>query len=71
MQEIFATMKRLNLRKIGIAAGADSHAQAQENAFNKIRSEIFQNQKKDMPIFIQEPYGKPNRFDQKKILPTV
>ena len=37
-----------------------------KNIFNKIIEENFFNQKKDMPMKVQEAYRTPNRLDQKK-----
>jgi len=62
MQEIQDTMKRSNLRIIGIEESEDSQLRGLVNIFNKIIKEKFPNLKKEMPINIQET----NRLDQKR-----
>ena len=65
IQEIWNTMKRSNLRIIGIEEG-EVQLKSTENIFNKVIEENFPNLKKDMPMTIQEVYRTPNRLDQKK-----
>jgi chromosome segregation ATPase len=50
------TMRRPNLRMIGIEEKEDSQLKRPGNIFNKIIEENFPNLKKDMPINIQEAY---------------
>ena len=64
IQEICDTMKRPNLKIIGIEEG-EVHLKSSENIFNKIIKENFPNQNKEMPMKIQEAYRTPNRLDQK------
>lgn len=45
MQEIWDTMKRLNLRIIGIKEGEETQLKGQENIFSKIK-EYFSNLKR-------------------------
>lgn len=64
IQEICDTMKRLNLRIIGIEGSEDSQFNRPENMFNKIIEENFRNLKKEMDInILQEAYRTPNRLD--------
>lgn len=66
IQEIKDTMKRRNLRIIGIEEREDIRLQGPETILNKIIEENFPNLKKEMPINIQEAYRTPNRIDQKR-----
>jgi chromosome segregation ATPase len=66
IQEIQDTMRRSNLRKIGIEESEDSQLKGPINIFNKIIEENFPNLKKEMPMNIQEAYRTPNRLDQKR-----
>ena len=70
IQEIKDTMRRPNLRIIGIEESEDSQLKGPENIFNKIIEENFPNLKKEITINVQEAYRTPKRFEQKKkILP--
>ena len=64
-QEIQDTMKRPNLRIIGVDENEDFQHKGPENIFNKI-IENFPNLKKEMPMNIQEAKRTPNRLDQKR-----
>ncbi|KAL6042861.1 hypothetical protein STEG23_007546, partial [Scotinomys teguina] len=66
VQEIWDTMKRPNLRIIGIEEGEEYQLKGTENIFNKIIEENFPNLKKEPPIKIQEAYRTPNRLDPQK-----
>ena len=66
IQEIQNTMRRTNLRFIGIEETEDFQLKGPVNVFNKITEENFPNLKKEMPLNIQEAYRTPNRFDQKR-----
>jgi hypothetical protein len=66
IQEIQDTMRRPNLRIIGIEENKDSQLKGPVNIFNKIIEENFPNLKKEMPMNIQEAYRTPNRLDQKR-----
>jgi hypothetical protein len=66
IQEIQDTMKRPNLRIIGIEENKDSQLKGLENVFNKIMEENFLNLKKEMDIKVQEAYRTPNKWDQKR-----
>ncbi len=69
IQEIWDTIKRPNLRIIGIEEGEEVQLNGPENIFNKIIEENFPNLKKDIPLKVQEAYRTPNRLDQKKTSP--
>ena len=66
IQEIQDTMRRPNLRIIGIDENEDFQLKGPANIFNKIIEENFPNIKKEMPMNIQEAYRTPNRLDQKR-----
>ena len=66
IQEIQDTMRRPNLRKIGVNEKENVQLKGPENIFNKIIKENFPNLKKEMPMNIQEAYRTPNRLDQKR-----
>jgi hypothetical protein len=66
MQEIQDTIRRPNLRLIGIEEREDSQLKGPVNIFNKIIEENFPKLKKEMPINIQESYRTPNRLDQER-----
>ncbi|KAL6088973.1 hypothetical protein STEG23_021130 [Scotinomys teguina] len=65
VQEIWDTMKRSNIRIIGIEEG-EYQLKGMENIFNKIIEENFPNLKKEPPIKTQEAYRTPNRLDPQK-----
>ena len=54
IQEIQDTMKRPNLRIIGIDENEDSQLKGLKNIFNKIIEENFPNLKKEMAIKVQK-----------------
>ena len=60
LQEIQETMKRPNLKIIGIEEGEESQLKGPENIFNKIIEENFPNLKEEMVIKVQEAYRTPN-----------
>ena len=60
LQEIQETMKRPNLKIIGIEEGEESQLKGPENIFNKIIEENFPNLKEEMVINVQEAYRTPN-----------
>jgi uncharacterized coiled-coil protein SlyX len=65
IQEIQGTIRRPNLRIIGIEESEDSQLKGIVNICNEIIEENFPNLKKVMPMNIQESYRTPNRLDQK------
>ena len=66
IQEIWDTIKKPDLRIIGIEEGEELQIKGPENIFNKIIEENFPNLKNDIPMKVQEAYRTPNRLDQKK-----
>ena len=66
IQEIQDTMRRPNLRIIGIDENKDFQFKGPVNIFNKTIKENFPNLKKEMPMNTQEAYKTPNRIDQKR-----
>ena len=66
IQEIQDTMRRPNLRIIGVDENVDFQLKGPANIFNKIIEENFPNLKKEIPMNIQEAYITPNRLDQKR-----
>jgi hypothetical protein len=66
IQEIQDTMRRPNLRIIGIEESADSQLKVQVKIFSKIIQENFPNLKNEMVINTEEAYRTPNRLDQKR-----
>ena len=65
IQEIQDTMRRPNLRIVGIDEKKDFQLKGPVNIFNKIIEENFPNLKKDMPMNMQEANRTPNSLDQK------
>ena len=66
IQEIQNTMRRPNLRIIGIEKSKDTQFKGPVDIFKKFIKENFPNLKKEMDINIQEAYRTPNRMDQKR-----
>jgi hypothetical protein len=66
IQEIQDTMRRPNLRKIGVEESKDSQIKVPGNIFTKIIEENFPNLKKDIPMNIKEAYRTPNRLGQNR-----
>ena len=56
IQEMWDTVKRPNLRIIGIEEGEEAQIKGAENIVNKIIKENFPTLKKDMTIKVQEAY---------------
>jgi hypothetical protein len=71
IQEIQDTMRRQNLRIIGIEQSEESQLKWPVNIFNKTVEENSPNLKKEMPMNIQEAYRTPNSLYQKKIPPVM
>jgi hypothetical protein len=61
MQELTDSIKRPNLRIIGIKEGEEVQAKGMHNILNKIITENFPNLEKDSPIQMQEASRMPNR----------
>ena len=66
VQEIQDTMRRPNLRIIGIEEGEEYQLRGIVNIFNKIIEENFPTIKNKMTMNIKEAYRTPNRLDQKR-----
>jgi hypothetical protein len=66
IQEIHYTMKRPNLRIIGVDKNEEFQLKGPANIFNKIIEENFPNLKKEILMNIKEAYRTPNRLDQKR-----
>jgi wobble nucleotide-excising tRNase len=64
IQEIQDTMRRPNLKIIGINEIEDFQLKGAANIFKIIIEENFSNLKKVMPMNIKEAYRTPNRLDQ-------
>jgi chromosome segregation ATPase len=69
MQELTDSIKRQNLRIMGIEEGEEVQAKGMCNTFNKIITENFPNLKKTMPIQVREASRTPNRPDQNRTTP--
>jgi hypothetical protein len=69
MQEITESIKRPNLRIMGIEEGEQVQAKGMHNIFNKIITENFPNLEKSIPTQMQEASRTPNRPDQKRSTP--
>jgi predicted nucleic acid-binding Zn-ribbon protein len=63
LQELNDSMKRPNLRIIGIDEGKEVKAKGMCNIFNKIITENFSNLEKTIPIQVQKASRTPNRPD--------
>ena len=66
IQEIQDTIKKPNLRIIGIDANEGFQLNGPVNIFNKIIEENIPNLKKEMPMNIQEAYRTHNTLDRKR-----
>jgi chromosome segregation ATPase len=69
MQELTNSIKRPNLRIMGIEEGEEVQAKGIRNIFNKIITEKFPNLKKILPFQVQEASKTPNRHDQNRTSP--
>jgi hypothetical protein len=69
MQELTNSIKRPNLRIMGIEEGEEVQAKGICNIFNKRITENFPNLEKTMPIQVQEASKTPNRLDQNRTTP--
>jgi archaeosine-15-forming tRNA-guanine transglycosylase len=66
IQEIQDTIRRPNIRIIGIDENEDFSNKGLVNIFNKIIEENFPSLKKEMLMTIQEAYITANRLEQKR-----
>jgi hypothetical protein len=69
MQEFNDSIKRPNLRIMGIEEGEEVQTKGIHNIFNKIVTENFPNLEKTVPIQVQEASRTPNRLDQNRTTP--
>jgi chromosome segregation ATPase len=69
IQELTDSIKRPNLRNMGIEEGEEVQTKRMHNRFNKIRTENLPNLEKTMPIQVQGKSRTLNRPDQNKITP--
>jgi hypothetical protein len=69
MQELTDSIKRPNLRIMGIEEEEERQEKGIHNIFNKIITENFPNLEKTMPIQSQEVSRTPNRPDQNRATP--
>jgi hypothetical protein len=69
MQELTDSIKRPNVRIMGIEEGEEVQAKGICNTFNKIITENFSNLEKAMTIQVQEASRTPNRPDQNRTTP--
>jgi hypothetical protein len=69
MQELMNSIKRPNLRIMGIEEGEEVHEKLIHNIFNKIMTEKFPNLEKTMLIQVQEASRTPNRLNQNRTTP--
>jgi hypothetical protein len=69
MQELSNSIKRPNLRIMGIKEGEEVQTKGIHDIFNKMVTENFSNLEKAMPIQVQEASRTPNRLDQNRTTP--
>jgi predicted nuclease with TOPRIM domain len=69
MQELTDSIKRPNLRIMGIEEGEEVQTKGMCNIFNKIITENFPNLEKSMPIQMQETSRTSNKPDQNRTTP--
>jgi hypothetical protein len=64
VQELINSIKRQNLRIIGIEEGEEMQAKGIHNIVNKIKAEKFPNLEQKLPIQVQETSRTPSRLDK-------
>jgi hypothetical protein len=69
MQELSNSIKRPNLRIMGIEEGEEVQVKGICNIFNKIITESFPNLQKALPILVQEASRTPNKLKQSTTSP--
>jgi hypothetical protein len=69
MQELTHSIKRPNLRIMGIEEGEAVRAKGIHNIFNKTITENVPNFDKVLPIQVQEASRTPNRLNQNRTFP--
>jgi chromosome segregation ATPase len=66
MQGLTDSIKRPNLRIMGIEEGEEMQTKGMHNIFNKIITENFPNLENSIPIQMQEASRTPNRLNQNR-----
>jgi hypothetical protein len=66
MQVLTDSIKRPNMKIIGIVKGEEVQAKGMCNIFNKVITENFPNLEKTISIHVQEASRIPNRLDQNR-----
>jgi hypothetical protein len=66
MQELSDTIKRSNLRFMGVEEGEEVQAKGTHSVFNKIITENLPNLKNVLLIHVQEAFRTPNSLDQNR-----
>jgi hypothetical protein len=66
MKELSESIKRTNLRIMGMKEGKELQAKGIHNIFNKIIRDHFPNLKKELHIHVQEASRTLNRFDKNR-----
>jgi hypothetical protein len=69
MQELSNSIKRPNLRIIGLDEGEEMEVKGINNKFNKIITENLPHLEKVSPMQVQEAIRTPNKLDQKRTSP--
>jgi hypothetical protein len=69
IQELTDSIKKSNLRIMGIEEGEEVQAKGMHNIFNNITTENFPNLEKSIPKQMQEASRTPNRPDQNRSTP--
>jgi hypothetical protein len=69
MQEGIDSIKRTNMRIMGIEEGEEVQTKGMHNTFNRVISENFPNLEKAMSIQVQKASRTPNRPDENRSTP--
>jgi Mg2+ and Co2+ transporter CorA len=69
MEKLTESIKRSNLRIMGIEKGEEVQAKGIHNIFNKIIIENFSNLEKVMPIQVEQASRTPERLEQNRTTP--
>jgi esterase/lipase len=71
IQKLIDSIKRPNLRIMGIEEGEEVQAKGMHNIFNKIVTENFPNLEKSIPVQMQEASRTPNKQDQSRTIHSI
>ena len=66
IEEISASLKRANIRIIGIEEGLETETKGINNLFREVILENFPNIEREVDTQVQETYRTPNRQDQRR-----